>query len=114
MVALYDSTGAVHAWLHESGRIYDLSGQNLAFTEGDSIYNWSGQHIGWWQNGHVRDSQGAVACFTAEATNMGVFTPFRQFSPFQPFLPFTPFRPFLAAKPFQPMNVSAWSNNPPF
>jgi hypothetical protein len=114
MTALYDDSGSVAAWLHESGRIYDLDGQNLAFVDGDSVYDWSGNHIGWWQDGHIRDSVGAVAYFTTEAKNLGVFTPFRGFSPFQPFLAFTPFKPFLATKPFRPFNMAAWSSDLPF
>jgi hypothetical protein len=114
MTALYDQSGAAYAWLHKSGKIYDLAGQNLAFIEGDSIYSWSGDHIGWWQDGHGRDSHGAVAFFTANATNLDVLTPFRQFAPFKPFTTFAPFKPFLAAKPFRSSQMSAWSNKLPF
>jgi len=45
MESLYGQSGRVHAWLHETGKIYSLSGRNLAFVDDDSVYDWHGAHI---------------------------------------------------------------------
>jgi hypothetical protein len=114
MQALYDSSGAVYAWLHESGKIYDLSGQNVAFVDGDSVYDWNGSHIGWWQDGHIRDHQGAAALFTADSQNVGILKPLRQLRPLQPLRQLSPMKPFKAFKPFKPFKQMAWSERIPF
>lgn len=114
MIALYDSTGTVRAWLHRAGRIYTLSGQNLAFVKEDSVYDWKGQHIAWWEDGHVRDSVGAVAYFTTRAKDLGGLSPFRQLVPIKPLLVTSPLKPRLALKPLKPRKRAAWSNNLPF
>jgi len=52
MEALYGRTGQVHAWLDtDSGNILDLRGQHTAFVDGNSVYDWTGRHIGWWSTG---------------------------------------------------------------
>lgn len=77
MEALYDRTGRVYAWLHETGRIYGLNGRNLAFIKDDSVYLWTGAHVGWWQEGYMRDRNGAVGLFTADAESFGLVRPVR-------------------------------------
>src|SRR5437868_11485757 len=64
MQPLHDRTGQVYAWLDiKTEHILDLGGRPIAFIVGDSVYDWSGRHIGWWQDGHMRDNGGAVVVF---------------------------------------------------
>ena len=115
MDALYQSTGAVYAWLDQSsGRILDLRGQNLAFVDGDSVYAWSGQHIGWWGDGHIRDHSGAVAVFTAGATKLGVVPPVKAVKPVQPVKSVVPVRPVKSVKPVRPIRQLTWAGRIPF
>ena len=93
MEALYGQSGSVHAWLHETGRIYSLSGRNLAFVDDNSVYDWHGAHIGWWQDGHVRDRHGAVGFFTVDAERLGVARPARAARPATPARAASPARP---------------------
>jgi hypothetical protein len=109
MEALYDQTGAVYAWLHENGRIYGLGGDNLAFVDGNSVFDWGGAHVGWWQDGHIRDSFGAVALFTAEAQSLGVLRPMREMRPLRPLRALSPMKPMKSMKPARPMKQSVWS-----
>ena len=114
MEALYDRTGAVYAWLHETGKIYGLSAENLAFINQNHVYDWTGAHIGWWQDGHIRDAHGAVAVFTAEATNMGVVRPVRAVRPVRPIRAISPVRPIKAVSPVKPVRQLSWSQRMPF
>jgi hypothetical protein len=113
MEALYNRNGHVHAWLHETGKIYDLYGRNLAFVDGNSVYTWNGAHIAWWADGHIRDQSGAVALFTADATNLGVARPMRALRPLRPLRALSPLRPLKAMKPMRPTRVAAWSYRMP-
>lgn len=75
---MYDRHGAVYAWLGETGKIYGLNGENLAFICGNSVYDWSGRHIGWWQDGHVRDVTNSAFVFRQGAKGLGVMKPMKQ------------------------------------
>jgi hypothetical protein len=114
MDALFDGDGEVYAWLNEDGKIYGLDGQNLAFIEGDSIYDWDGNHVGWWTDGHIRDSYGAVALFTSEASNLGVLKPMRALRPLAPLRELSPMKPMKSMKPMRPLKQMAWAENLPF
>jgi len=103
MEALYDSSGRVYAWLDEGGRILGLGGNHLAFIEGDSVYDWHGQHVGWWGNGHIRDNAGAVAVFSGDADNLGVVKPVKAVKPVQPVKAVAPVKPVKAVKPVRPV-----------
>jgi hypothetical protein len=110
MDALYDKSGKVTAWYDRpNGDIVDLSGRHIAFVDGDSVYNYSGSHVGWWQNGHIRDSSGAVAVFTKGASGLGLYPPYLSYPPYQPYKSFRPYRPFKAFKPYKPYLTSNWS-----
>ncbi len=114
MEALYDRSGRVYAWLDENGRIISLRGNHLAFIDDDSVYNWRGKHIGWWRYGHIRESSGAVAVFTADATNLGVVRPVRQVKPVKPVKAIAPVRPVKSVKPVRPVRKLAWAQSIPF
>jgi hypothetical protein len=114
MEALYDGSGRVYAWLDEGGRIVGLYGNHLAFIEGDSVYNWQGQHVGWWGNGHIRDNAGAVAVFTTEADNLGVVKPVKAEKPVQAVKKVVPVKPVKAVKPVRPIRRPSWSRRMTF
>lgn len=114
MEALYDQRGSVYAWLHLNGHICGLEGENLAFVDGDSVYDWYGKHVGWWQDGYIRDDNGAIAMFTEEAKNLGFTMPMLQHRPPHPIKPLSPHKPVESLKPSKPKRLVAWSGELPF
>lgn len=114
MEALYDRTGRVYAWLHETEKIYGLNGANLAFIADDSVYAWNGTHVGWWQDGHIRDRSGSVALFTADAESLGVARPARSARPAAPARSASPARPARSARPARPAKRTSWAVAMPF
>ena len=115
MQPLHDRTGQVYAWLDiKREHILDLDGRPIAFIVGDSVYDWSGRHIGWWQDGHMRDNVGSVVVFRRDATNLIVGRPGLGGIPGEPGKAGVPGRPGLAGKPGRPGNVGAWSRDMPF
>ena len=115
MEALYDQRGRVHAWLDfDRDNILDLRGKHLAFIADDSVYNWRGQHIGWWIDGCVRDPSNAAAYFIADAGSIGVVKPVKAVRPVQPVKAVPPVRPVKQVKPVKPVKKLTWSANPPF
>src|ERR1700739_1749806 len=114
MEALFDANGEVYAWLHDSGKIYGLDGENLAFIDRNSVYDWAGAHVGWWADGHIRDSKGAVFLFSADATHLGILKPMRSLRPLQPLRQLSPWKPLRGVRPLKPLKVPAWSRKIPF
>lgn len=114
MEALYNRSGRVYAWLDDRGRIISLRGKHLAFIHDNSVYSWRGRHIGWWRDGHIRDSAGAVAVFTADATNLGLVKPVRHVKPVKPVKAVAPVKPVRAVKSVRPVRRIAWAENIPF
>jgi hypothetical protein len=115
MTTLYEQHGKVYAWLDlESGRIYGLNGQNLAFIDDDSVYDWRGKHVGWWQEDHIRDRQGAVALFMRNAGSIGVVKPVCSVAPVRPVKAVAPVRPVKSVRPVRPVRKLAWSARMPF
>ncbi len=112
MDALYNRHGQVAAWLDRvECQIVDLSGKHVAFVDGDSVYDYSGSHVGWWRKDHIRDSRGAVGLYTSSSANLGVTKPYLAYAPFPPLKAFAPFKPFKAFKPFRPYDQWSWSSD---
>jgi prepilin-type processing-associated H-X9-DG protein len=114
MNALYNERGAVYAWLHANGNIYGLTGEALAFVDGDGVYNWEGAHIAWWADGHVRDWLGAVCVFTRAATRTLVVKPNGELQQQRPLNLTTPRRPLKWPKMAQPPKLCIWTMKMPF
>ena len=115
MEPLYDKLGRVSAWLQQDvGRIVGLDGQHLAFIEHDSVYDWHGNHLGWWGDGHMRDVEGAVVVWLATAENLEVPRPALGERPARPPLVAVPARPARSIPPVRPVRAARWSNRMPF
>jgi hypothetical protein len=45
------------AWLN-GDTVHDLDGNGIAFVQGAAVYDYSGQQIGYFNNGYFRDENG--------------------------------------------------------
>jgi hypothetical protein len=63
-----DRTGDAVAYLDDDGEaIYLWDGTPVAFFSGDSIYSYSGKHLGYFTDGWIRGA-GAAVVFIDDAT----------------------------------------------
>jgi hypothetical protein len=108
--ALRGKKGQTLAFLTEGGRIISLKGKSLAWISGSNVYNYTGDHIGWWIDGHLRGPDGGVLAWQAGATNLGVIPPDPAPSPTAPVPSIEPTRPMPSAPPVRPANKSGWSD----
>jgi hypothetical protein len=115
MTPLYNQHGTVYAWMEDgTGNIVSLRGAHVAFTSGSNVYSWRGQHLGWWHNGHMRDHEGAVVLFRADATGLIVGKPGLAGAPGFPGVSGVPGRPGLAGVPGKPGSKGTWAKVMPF
>lgn len=112
---LHGRSGEVYAWLdRDNGRIIALRGAPAAFIFEDSLYNWRGQHIGWWADDHIRDHAGRVALFLRRAKNLGPILPRIAAAPKPPIVGVVPTKPARAPKPDRAEPNASWAPAVPF
>ena len=66
-IDFYCKTGEPIAYSEDGETIFLFSGAPVAHLSGDAIYAFSGEHIGWFENGWIRDKKGGCVFFTADA-----------------------------------------------
>lgn len=108
MNPLYDSRGKVIAFLRDNRRIIDLRGKSLAWIRGDDVYDYRGQHLGWWIRDHMRGPDGGVIVWLRGASP-GVMLPLPNLPPLPPLPELEPLRPLPSLPPLRPLNTMNWS-----
>jgi 4-fold beta-flower domain-containing protein len=111
MIALYDRRGKVSAFLAANGRIVSRTGESVAWIQNGSVYDYHGQHLGWWENNHMRGSDGGIVVWLQGATGLGVVSPVPSVPPVPPVPSVEPVRPVPSAAPVRPVNKLSWSYN---
>ncbi len=112
---IYNRYGTPVLRLMDNGRILNFNGKNVGFQDDfGNLFSYKGKHVGWLENGIMRDHNGACVGFGQNPTDVPrPFLPFKQFKPFPGFPQFEPFRPFKQFSPFKPFKQFAWSDTEP-
>jgi hypothetical protein len=105
----YDSAGRAIAYTEDGQHIYSYNGIPVAYIEGDSIFAYSGEHLGWFLEGWVRDHTGACVCFT-EGAKGGPVRPVRQLGPVKGVEGVRPVRGVREVGPVRPVRLADWSS----
>ena len=71
----YDKTGNPTAYTEDGIHIFLFSGKPVAYLEGDSVFSFTGVHLGWYEDHWVRDHKGNCVFFTDETTGGGPVRP---------------------------------------
>lgn len=79
-IDFYSKTGEPIAYTEDNEHIYLFSGAPVAYLSGDAVYAFSGQHIGWFEDGWIRDKKGSCVLFSAE-THGGPIKPVKRIKP---------------------------------
>lgn len=67
-IDFYSKTGKPIAYTEDGEHIYTFSGRPVAYLNEDAVYSFSGQHIGWFEDGWLRDIKGKCVFFTNTAS----------------------------------------------
>ncbi|HYD92248.1 MAG TPA: hypothetical protein VEA37_12265, partial [Flavobacterium sp.] len=113
-VSLFDKDGNPFAYIaiDDESTIYSWNGSPLGylFREDNQthIYSFQGKHLGWFEDGVVRDHTGNVAAFTKGAiTNV-----LAKIEPIKGLKQLKPLKSFRELAPLKPVNSLYFSNSP--
>lgn len=81
-MTFYNSSGKPIAYLADDGEhIFLFNGKPVAYLYDEAVYGFNGHHLGWCENGWVRDLSGRCVFFTEEATGGGPVKPVKHVKP---------------------------------
>jgi len=107
-LTLHDSTGSLVAYCDSDGSIYFFSGEPIAYLDGDSVYRFSGRHLGWFLDGWVLDHYGNAVFFSEQSTG-GPLKPVPQLAPLRGLKGLKPLKGLRELKPLRPPKTLSWS-----
>jgi hypothetical protein len=110
MTPLHGRKGQVVAFLADSERIISLKGKSLAWISGENVYNYTGDHLGWWVDGCLIGRDGGVMAWQTRNANLRIKLPYPVPPPTPPVASPEPGRPVPSSPPFKPPNKLDWSD----
>lgn len=107
-IVFYDRNGRATAYSQDGEHIYLYSGRPVAYLRDDSVFAYSGRHLGWFQDGWIRDHKGNTVFFTNGASG-GPTKPTKQVRPVKSVKSLRPMKSLRQMKPAHSIKRRAWS-----
>ena len=63
----YNKRGSLIAYTEDDCHVFKFTGEPLAYFNEDSVYTYEGKHLGFYQDGWIRNEDGMCVFFTKEA-----------------------------------------------
>jgi hypothetical protein len=108
-IVFYNRNGRPIAYTENSTDIFLYSGELVAYLDRDSVYSFSGKHLGWFVDGWILDHDGNHVFFSDIATG-GPSRPAKQASPGKAVRRGRPIKGTKEPKPPYPERKPAWSH----
>ena len=112
-ISLFNSDGDAVAYIDtddEDNTIYLWNGTPVAYLSPESnyynIYWFNGNHLGWFEDGIVRDEDGNAVGFQKGAVS-GVYT---NYEPYKSYKKYKPYKSYKKYAPFKPYFSNSFSN----
>ena len=113
-ITLFDSDGEPSAYIDTSdddSTIYLWSGSPVAYlsSKGNyyNIYGFNGSHLGWFEDGIVRNHEGEAVGFTKGAVNI-----YTKYESYKSSKAYKPSKGYQSYEPYKPYYKSNFSNEP--
>jgi hypothetical protein len=108
-INFYDKTGKPTAYTEDRIHIYLFSGEAVGYLDGDSVFSYTGVHLGWFEDDWIRDHSGNCAFFTDETSGGGPVRPSRGTKPLKSVKSAKPAKGVKQVKPAKPGKSLFWS-----
>lgn len=108
-ISFYDDSGEAVAYIdtNEEMNIYSWHGDPVAYLERDSIFGFNGKHLGWFENGIIRDHSGYAVGFVEGSINK--LTKLERLKSLQKL---TPLKSLQQLEPIKPFYHNQWARLP--
>lgn len=110
-VTFYDRHGYPIAYMEDGEHIFLFDGSPVAYVYDNAVYTFRGEHIGWFENGWVRDLSGRCAFFTEEATGSGPAKPVKRVKPVKSVKRVKPVKSVKQVRRVRSVNSLSWSES---
>ncbi len=107
-ITFYNQNGQPIAYTKDETHIFLFSGEPVAYFRNDSVYSYSGRHLGRFEDGWIRDNNGDCVFFTDFATG-GPIKPTRRIKPIKSVKRVKPLKSVRQIKPIKPIKSLKWS-----
>jgi len=107
-LTFYNQSGTPVIYTEDDEHLYDFDGNPIAYFSGKSVYNYSGRHLGWVENGWIKDSRGNCFLFSENATG-GPLQPLKKLKPLKGLKKLKPLKGLKQLKPLKPLSTLNWS-----
>ena len=108
-LTFYSRTGTPVAYSQDGTHIYLFNGEPVGYFASESIYSYSGKHLGRFQDGWVRDNQGRCVFFTPSTMGSGPVKRVKKVKPVKSVKRVKPAKSVKQVKPVKPVNSLSWS-----
>jgi hypothetical protein len=108
-ITFYDKYGRAIAYCEDGEHIYTFGGAPVAYIHDDSIYSYGGTHLGFFENGWVRDNAGYCVFFTDNASG-GPIKPTKGLEPIKAIKSIKPIKSIKQIRPIRPIPRNGWSS----
>lgn len=108
-IVFYNASGEPIAYTEDGVHIYLFDGKPVAYIDRDSIYSYSGKHLGWYIDGWIKDNNGDCVFFTEEAKG-GPVKPVKGVKPVKSVKQVKPVKSVKEVKPVRPVRSLSWSS----
>lgn len=80
-MVFYDRYGHPVAYTEDETHIYLFTGKPVAYIAQDAVYSFGGNHLGWCNDGWIRDLNGECVFFSEHASGSGPVKPVKSICP---------------------------------
>jgi hypothetical protein len=108
-ITFYDSEGEPVAYSDDGVHIFLFSGEPVAYLVNESVYSFSGNHLGFFSNGWIRDHDGD-AVFFSENSIGGLMKPLKKLKPLKSLKELIPLKGLRELRPLKPLDSFLWSS----
>lgn len=109
-MTFYNCFGAATAYIEENDlTIYLFSGEPVAYIYNDTVYGFNGVHLGWIENGWIRDLSGCCVFFSETASGSGPVKPVKQVCPIKSVKQIMPIKSIRQIRHVKAVNQLSWS-----
>lgn len=108
-MTFYDLYGKPIAYTDDDEHIYLFGGEPVAYFSENKVYGYNGHHLGWFENGWIRDKKGECVFFTENASGSGPVKPVKKVKPVKSVKRAKPVKSVKKVATVRPVNKLSWS-----